>query len=284
MFRIIPEVRENPATEKVKNSSKRPDITIPEMLVKIYPTLSEEEFANLITDKHWLGNVVKICESCIFELAKQSPFGGVYEDPNIDAKIKFTGIGPQDPKRLSERRQKTIEKILFDNNLSKGQKFECDRHGVGIRVSKAGVGSKEGDAERNLGLAMSIDEGPEWASTETARENQEEKSDVTYDHVGASWHNDLSSLDAFGNSDADDTGAGGVGTAKGTLEKSDAESPVKVDSMGIPTGMDVIQIGLSQKDQNSFFFDPMDLLAQKYQSQSRFKRKTPITLNRRGST
>jgi hypothetical protein len=175
IFRIIPEVRDNPATEKVKNSSKRPDITIPEMLVKIYPTLSEEEFANLITDKHWLGNVVKICESCVFELAKQSPFGGVYEDPNIDAKIKFAGIGPQDPKRLSERRQKTIEKIVFDNNLSKGQKSQCDRLGVGIGVSKAGFGSKEGGDEPNLGLPMSIDEGPEWASTETARGNPEEK-------------------------------------------------------------------------------------------------------------
>jgi hypothetical protein len=227
---------------------------------------------------------VKICESCIFELAKQSPFGGVYEDPNIDAKIKFAGIGPQDPKRISERRQKTIEKIVFDNNLSKGQKSQCDRLGVGIGVSKAGFRSKEGGDQPNLGLPMSIDEGPEWASTETARGNPEEKSDVTYDHVGDSWHNDLSSLDDFRNSDADDTCAGGGGTAKGPLEKSDAESPVKLDSMEIPTAMDVIQIGLSQKDQNSFFFDPMDQLAKKYQSQSRFKRRTPITLNRRGST
>ena len=112
----------------------------------------------------------------------------------------------------------------------------------------------------------------------------EEKSDGAYGHVGESWQNDLSSVDDFGNSDAGDIGAGGGGTAKSLLEISEAESPDKLDSMGIPMGMDVIQIGLSQKDQNSFFFDPMDLLAKKYQSQSRFRRKTPMILKCRGST
>jgi hypothetical protein len=108
---------------------------------------------------------------------------------------------------------------------------------------------------------MSIDEGPGWDLGESGKGNLEEKSDVTYGHAGKGWQNDLSSRDDFGNSDADDTGAGGGGTAKGPLEKSDAESPAKLDSMGIPMGMGVIQIGLSQKDENSFFFDPMDLLA-----------------------
>ena len=46
IFRIWPEVRDDAQFGIMKNSNKRPRITIPNMLVRIHPNLPEEEFAN----------------------------------------------------------------------------------------------------------------------------------------------------------------------------------------------------------------------------------------------
>ena len=110
------------------HTDKRLPIQIPEMLVKLYPGLSEEEFSGLIKDKNWLENIVKICESCIFDLAKQSPLSGVFGLDNLPSRIGFAGIGPLDPKKIKERTEKTQEKIRFDKEMGgedKDQKPPC---------------------------------------------------------------------------------------------------------------------------------------------------------------
>jgi hypothetical protein len=114
MFTIIPRIDKEQLSHSIKKHiCKRPVIKFPDMLVKLYPHLCEEEFSGLIKDKYWLQNVVKICESCIFELAKQSPLGGVFELGDADAQIRFNGVGPLDPKKIKDRTEKTQEGIRY---------------------------------------------------------------------------------------------------------------------------------------------------------------------------
>lgn len=236
LIKFCPEIIEDPTLGKVKNSSKRPGIVIPNMLIRIHPNLSEEDFASLIHDKHWLCNLVKICTDCTFELAEQSPFGGVYEDSNISAQIKFHGIGPKDPWKIKDRHEKTKQKIAFDEFINQkihkvDDEFCCN----GSRMAK-----------ENNPLNMMKKHSGNFITTSTKPNfsKQNVKKMDSFEYMGDQRENEISSLQDF----SDD-----ISLAEEVIGEECRDNGM----------LERAQQGLSQNDANSFFFDPIQIMHKK---------------------
>jgi len=209
----------------------------------------------LIKDKYWLKTVVKVCENCIFNLARQSPFGGVYEDPNIEARIKFAGIGPLNPKKLKERTEKTHEKIKFEKALrtDDADKEPCC-HGTAvatkseypidfINLNNDSTCTEDSREDRVTTDKTNAERSKLTKNNGSRFQTYNELKDNTSLHFGDDIANEISSNADF--SDSEDYVA-----VNGLDEMSDGSK-------------NVIQIGLSQKDKSSFFFDPMDVIQKK---------------------
>ena len=251
--------------ETVKKTTKRPDIKIPDMQIKIFPTLSEEEFSMLIKDKYWLKTVVKVCENCIFNLARQSPFGGVYEDPNVEARIKFAGIGPLNPKKLKERTEKTHEKIKFDKVLTKDEvdKEPCC-HGTAV-ATKIPYNIDFMDFKKDSTL-YTDDSKEDHITTD---KTQQERSKITKNNASkVQSYNQVKENASLNFGDE----VGNEISSNPDFSDSEEYTPINCGIEMSEGSKNVIQIGLSQKDKSSFFFDPMDIIQKKRMITNKLKK------------